>query len=173
MFEYISKLADTDYAPFIIQYCRALENEILKKLFEAYHSDLYSREGNNSSFLSFDLEKDKKGEPKKSGKFASYLKSDNRKYTLGDMNFVMQLIKSGSRSLRDSPLLQDFRRFALTYFDEKILEKKYLDQIDKINEDFRKKVAHPYILDFQVAQLCRTTVRECLNEFLLSYKKIH
>lgn len=173
LFEYISKLADTDYSPFIIQYCRALENEILKKLFNAYHSDLHSREDDISSFLSFDLEKDKKGEPKKSGKFASYLKSDNRKYTLGDMNFVMQLIKSGSRSLRDSPLLQDFRKFALTYFDEKIVEKKYLDQIDKINEDFRKKSAHPYILDFQVAQLCRTTVRECLNEFLLSYKGTH
>ena len=170
LFEYISKLADTDYSPFIIQYCKALENEILKKLFEAYHDDLYSRESNISNFLSSDLEKDKKGQPKKSSKFASYLKSDNRKYTLGDMNFIMQLIKLGGKSLRESRLLQDFRRFALTYFDEKIVAKKYLAQINKINEDFRKKAAHPYVLDFEVARLCRMTIRECLNEFLLSYK---
>jgi DNA modification methylase len=174
LFEYISKLADTDYSPFIIQYCRALENEILKKLFETYNDNLYSREKDIVQFLSSDLEKDEKGKFKlESHRFARYLQSNDKKYTLGDMNFIMQLIKSGGKNLNKSILLQDFRQFTLKYFDEKILEKKYLDQIDKINEDFRKKAAHPYILDFQVAQLCRTAVRECLNEFLLSYKKTH
>lgn len=164
LFEHISKFADTDYSPFIIQYCRALENEILKKLFEAYHDELYSRESNILNFLSSDLEKDK------TSQFASHLKCNNRKYTLGEMSFIMNLIKPGGRNLRKSHLLQDFRKFALTYFDEKIVAKKYLDQIYKINEDFRKKAAHPYILDFEVARLCRMTIREYLNELLLSYK---
>jgi uncharacterized phage infection (PIP) family protein YhgE len=41
IFDELSKLEDADYAPFVVQYCRTLENEILKKLFENYHSTGY------------------------------------------------------------------------------------------------------------------------------------
>jgi hypothetical protein len=173
LFDEIYKIEDDDYSPFIIQYCRALENEILKKLFETYNDDLNSREKDIALFLSSDLEKNENGEPKlKSYKFALYLKSENKKYTLGEMNFIMQLIKPGGKTLSKSALLQDFRQFTLKYFDERIVEKEYLDQINRITEDFRNKAAHPYILDIQIAQNCRTIIRKCLNEFLLCYRPI-
>ena len=116
------------------------------------------------------MEKDKNGKPKlKSHKFALYLKAKNKKYTLGDMNFIMQLIKPGGKTLSKSALLQDFRQFTLNYFDERIVEKEYLDQINRITEDFRNKAAHPYVLDIQIAQNCLVIIRKCLNEFLLCY----
>jgi hypothetical protein len=41
--ENIEQDKNKDYSPFIIQYCRALENELLIKLFTAYTDDLYKR----------------------------------------------------------------------------------------------------------------------------------
>ena len=53
-----------------------------------------------------------------------------------------------------------------------IIDKKFLSQIQMINEDFRKKAAHPYVLSAEVAEHCRDCVRACLNEFILNYKEV-
>ena len=73
------------------------------------------------------------------------------------------------QTLQRSARLQDFRRFAVRFFSENILDKAYLDQIKKINEDFRRKAANPYMLDAQAAP-CRDLLRTCLNELILNYK---
>ena len=44
-------LTGEDYSPFIIQYCRALENELLTKLFAAYTDDLHDRHPDINGFL--------------------------------------------------------------------------------------------------------------------------
>jgi hypothetical protein len=36
IFDKLDEMSDVDYAPFVVEYSRALENEILKKLFEAF-----------------------------------------------------------------------------------------------------------------------------------------
>ncbi len=43
IFDHISKLDNPDYSPFILQYCRALENELLCKIFRAYVQSLIDR----------------------------------------------------------------------------------------------------------------------------------
>jgi len=86
------------------------------------------------------------------------------------MNFIMGLMKAGGHTLEGSSLLQDLRTFTIRYFGERIVEKTYLNQIDRINKDFRCKAAHPYVLDAEVAQRCRDQVRACLNELILNYR---
>ncbi len=164
LFENISQTGWQDYSPFIIQYCRALENELLTKLFVAYTANLHERHKDIDAFLAKDLKHDK------TGKFAKFLQKSESRYTLGDMNFIMGLMKAGGKTLATSELLKDFRNFVISYFNECILDKAYLDQIDRINKDFRCKAAHPSVLDATVAERCRDQVRTCIKDFILSYK---
>lgn len=165
LFEIIGQTDTKDYSPFIIQYCRAFENELLIKLFSAYTNDLHNRKKNNVDTF---LLNDSKGE--KTGKFAKLLKNRKNTYTFGDMIFIMGLLKADGNTLKESRLLQDFRDYTVRYFDEQIVNKIYLDQIERIKQDFRNKAAHPYILDIEAAKACREQVRKCLNELILNYK---
>jgi DNA modification methylase len=164
LLENIARTSGEDYSPFILQYCRALENELLTKLFAAYTDDLHSRHQDINRFLAKDIDDEK------SGKFAKSVQKRKSAYTLGEMNFIMGLMKEGGQTLGSSALLQDFRSFAVRYFGERIVDKTYLEQIDMINRDFRCKAAHPYVLDSEVARRCREQVRACLNELILNYK---
>lgn len=168
LFENIEQTNSQDYSPFIIQYCRALENELLTKLFTAYTDNLYSRPQNIDEFLAKDIAENNKKETNTS-RFIKSLQGRKCTYTLGDMNFIMQLLEVNGGTLKKSPLLQDFRAFTIRYFTESIVDKRYLDQIKRINEDFRCKAAHPYVLDIEVAKQCRSQVRACLNELILKY----
>lgn len=163
IFDELSKLQDADYAPFVVQYCRTLENEILKKLFEAYHS-IGLADINRDDLVKNDLDN------KKTGKFAQMVKRNNVTYTLGDMNFIMALLKQSGNTLNESPLLQHFRTFTISYFDEKIVEAEFLKDVNKLTNDFRNKAAHPYSISIDLAKECQSLLRKSLNVFLESVK---
>lgn len=163
IFDELNKLEDADYAPFVVQYCRTLENEILKKLFEVYHS---------IGLVNVDREELVKNDVQnqKTGKFAQMVKRNRLTYTLGDMNFIMALIKHGGNTLNESSLLQHFRAFTISYFDEKIVEAEFLKDVDKLTTDFRNKAAHPYSISIDLAKECQSLLRKSLNVFLESLK---
>ena len=163
IFDELSKLQDADYAPFVVQYCRTLENEILKKLFEAYHS-IGLADINRDDLVKVDLVN------QKTGKFAQMVKRNKVTYTLGDMNFIMALLKQGGNTLNESPLLQHFRAFTISYFDEKIVEADFLKDVNKLTNDFRNKAAHPYSISIDLAKECQSLLRKSLNVFLESLK---
>ncbi len=163
IFDELSKLDDADYAPFVVQYCRTIENEILKKLFEAYHNNgLHGIDRNELIKREF--------ENIKTGKFAQMVKRNKTTYTLGDMNFIMALLKQGGKTLSESFLLQHFRTFVIEYFDERIVEAAFLKDVDKLTNDFRNKAAHPYSISVELAKECKTLMRKSLNIFLESAK---
>lgn len=164
IFDELSKLQDADYAPFVVQYCRTLENEILKKLFEAYHSNGLS-DINRDDLIKDDLNN------QKTGKFAQMVKRNKVTYTLGDMNFIMALLKQGGNTLNESPLLQHFRAFTISYFDEKIVEVEFSKDVNKLTNDFRNKAAHPYSISIVLAKECQSLLRKSLNVFLESVKR--
>jgi len=157
-----------DFAPFIIQYCRALENEILSKVFAAYTGSFSEREGMSDAAVEQDLQKEKVHE--KAGRFLKALKRRKPKLTLGEMVWVSRLLKPNGSTLSQSRVLQDFASFVDEYFSERLKEKEYLNQIDTIRSDFRNQAAHAHVMSRKVAQECRSAVRSCLNEFILSYK---
>lgn len=163
IFDELSKLQDADYAPFVVQYCRTLENEILKKLFEAYHS-IGLADINRDDLVKNDLDN------QKTGKFAQMVKRNKVTYTLGDMNFIMALLKRGGNTLNESPVLQHFRAFTISYFDEKIVEADFLKDVNKLTNDFRNKAAHPYSISIDLAKECQSLLRKSLNVFLESVK---
>jgi len=163
IFDELNKLEDADYAPFVVQYCRTLENEILKKLFEVYHS-IGLVNVDREELVKYDVQN------QKTGKFAQMVKRNRLTYTLGDMNFIMALIKHGGNTLNESSLLQHFRAFTISYFDEKIVEAEFLKDVDKLTTDFRNKAAHPYSISIDLAKECQSLLRKSLNVFLESLK---
>lgn len=165
IFDHLPDGQDTDYSPFIIQYCRALENEILKKLFEAYHENLLTKKIDRKNLVASDNTNEK------TQMFAKFVERDKRDYTLGNMTAIMSFLKEGGNTLKGSPLLQNFRTFALTYFEVKVLQKEFLDSINNITANYRNKSAHPYILTLETAKECQKLIRHILTEFLHNYKQ--
>lgn len=163
IFDELSQLTDADFSPFIVQYCRALENEILKKVFETYHKEGL-KEINIVTLVKEDIDNPK------TGKFAKMVKYDKITYTLGDMNFIMALLKSSGNTIKESKLLQHFKEFTLMYFEKNILEKDFLTDLNNITSNYRNKAAHPYILDLVVALECQRLIRKNLNLFLEAKK---
>ena len=171
LYNTIHKNGLVDYSPYILQYCRALENEILQKLFHAYYKDFKNRIIDPKVFI------DKDAEANTTKIFAGFLlqKTENKKelkkmLALGQMNHIMQLVNS-KETLDKSPLLKDFKKFIHKYFESKILDKEYLSNINKIIFKLRNKAAHPNILDLDKAKICDNLVPNALKEFLKNYKK--
>jgi tRNA1(Val) A37 N6-methylase TrmN6 len=162
IFDELSQLQEADFSPFIVQYCRALENEILKKLFSAYH--VYLKNTDLEELLADEFDN------KKTSKFASMIKFNKPKYTLGDMNFIMALLKINGNTLKNSRLLKHFRSFVLDYFEENILEKRFLTDLENITTNYRNKAAHPYVLNLEIALECQKLIRKNLNLFLEAKK---
>ncbi|GAB5538321.1 MAG: hypothetical protein Salg2KO_04240 [Salibacteraceae bacterium] len=163
IFDELSKLEEPDFSPFVVQYCRSLENEILIKLFRAYHEHLLTIDDYNVAQEEFALDKVKL--------FATMVSKDKRDYTLGTMNFIMSMLKDNGNTLKKSALLQHFKAFALSYFEHNLFEKEYLAELAEITSDFRNKAAHPSIMSLEMALKCQELVRKNLNAFLESIKE--
>ncbi|WP_405576852.1 N-6 DNA methylase [Winogradskyella sp. Asnod2-B02-A] len=160
LYDELCNIKDADFSPFILQYCRTLENEILIKLFQKYH--LEGLQGTNvSELVSFDLKN-----KTKAAKFASYVKKNNAHYPLGDMHWILNLLKPTGSTFKNSLLLQHFREFVSTYFQEELTSQSFLNQVQTIQQNYRNKAAHVSALDLKSAEECRELLRDCLNEFL-------
>jgi predicted RNA methylase len=164
LYDQLAKIQDADYSPFIVQYSRALENEILIKLFQAYHQYLISSNIDRIELIKSDLENSN------TNKFARFIKVNNTAYTLGDMNFIMKLMKEGGNTLAGSRLLKDFKSFSGRYFQTNVFEKEFLDKVSLIIEKYRNKAAHPNILSGEIAREFHLLIKDCLVDFLGKYK---
>ncbi len=171
LFDSIHKVGAEDYSPFIIQYCRALENELLKKLFESYHEDLFK--DHTQEDIKEMIAEDLRNSDSKANIFAKFVQRDNRKYTLGQMKWIIALTKDDSSTLKLSKLVSNFRTFILKYYNEQLLEKKYINLIEKISEDYRNKSAHPYIMTLDSAMECQILIRESLIMLYANRKHVN
>lgn len=169
LYDELEKIGADDFSPFVVQYCRSLENEMLLKLFSTYHGDLKRRKTDINSLVAWDLKEETPGRKRPSARFADSVKKDNRRYTLGDMNFIMQLTKPGGDTLAASPLLQDFRAFVLRYFEAEVADKEFLDRIQRINVELRNKAAHPSLVSREMAEKCMSLVRLAICELLQAW----
>ncbi|MDQ1002703.1 putative RNA methylase [Neobacillus niacini] len=179
LFANISRLENGDPSPFIIQYCRTLENELLKKIFIPYMKDLKNRGIVVEDTFAQDLQLNENGNPRSINKdsyiFAKPLKILQKKdesqwfFELGTMSLI--LIKlTGSRADR-SPLFQDFKIFLLNSFDERFINRDYYEKIFTITRELRNKAAHPNVIEPNDALKGRETIKNLLKVLLSLYKQ--
>jgi len=177
IFDHISKLENPDYSPFILQYCRALENELLKKIFRAYVKSLIDREIEITKEFEWDLGRKESGKPNSENTFklAKHLQRCLRKpeeewfFELGSMEVNLRYLTG--KTAEKSPLLIDLKSFVLDRFEQDILNIEYLDEIKTIIRDYRNQSAHPNLIDTEKAIRFHKEMKECLIGLMENYKK--
>lgn len=180
IFDHISKLENPDYSPFILQYCRALENELLKKIFRAYVQSLIDREIEITKEFEWDLEinpKTKKPFDRNRNTFdlaktlQKYIRNDSESwfFELGKMRNCLEWLTG--KTAEKSPLLKDLKIFVLNRFKGEILIQEYLNEIKHIVTDYRNQSAHPNLIDTDNAIKFHKEMKECLIKLMENYKK--
>jgi len=177
IFDHISKLENPDYSPFILQYCRALENELLKKIFRAYVKSLIDREIEITKEFEWDFGRKESGKPNSENTFklAKHLQRCIRKpeeewfFELGSMEVNLRYLTG--KTAEKSPLLIDLKSFVLNRFEQEILNIEYLDEIKTIIRDYRNQSAHPNLIDTEKAIRFHKEMKECLIGLMENYKK--
>lgn len=177
IFDHISKLENPDYSPFILQYCRALENELLKKIFRAYVQSLIDNNVKIEEKFAWDFGKKESGRFNNDNTFrlAKHLKRCLSKseeewfFELGSMEVNLRYLTG--RTVEKSPLLQDLKSFVLNRFKEEFLNIEYLDEIKTIIRDYRNQSAHPNLIDTEKAVKFHKQMKECLISLMENYKR--
>lgn len=176
LLEQLSQIENTDLSPFIIQYCRALENELLQKIFRSYVQSVIDRNINIDIQFAWDVTDNENGKPNNDNTrrlvkdLKKYVKSDPIYwfYELGTMEVNLRYL-TGS-SIHKSPLLQDIKAFILKYFSENVFDKTFLDNLLKIKTEYRNKAAHPNKISLDSAKNGQKEIREMLRTFLEYYR---
>lgn len=177
IFDHISKLENPDYSPFILQYCRALENELLKKIFRAYVRSLIDREIDITKEFEWDFGRKESGKPNSDNTFklAKHIQRCLKKseeewfFELGSMEVNLRYLTG--KTAGKSPLLIDLKSFVLDRFEQEILNIEYLDEIKTIIRDYRNQSAHPNLIDTEKAVKFHKEMKECLISLMENYKK--
>lgn len=173
LYDALCKMKEVDFSPFILQYCRSLECEILQKLFRAFVKDVKAKGYNVTARYADDLEKNELNHQEKpTYKFATSIKKymvkeENQwSFELGTMQFVMNLVANGN----NSPILNDFKTFIEEKFNSSFINHEYVSELKDITKNYRNKSAHPDYISFDDAQKGKEEIRKALNEFLDNYK---
>jgi hypothetical protein len=175
LFDELSKLEHPDLSPFILQYCKALENEILQKIFRNYVQDLKNRNINFDSDFEWDISLDENKKPNSDNTYRlarhliKCLNTGREKwfFELGSMHTYLQYLTGNT--IKKSQLLQDLKAFLFKYFEKNILETEFLLRIKKITEEFRNKAAHPNQISIAEAERGKKEIRSILKDFLEMY----
>jgi hypothetical protein len=177
IFDHISKLENPDYSPFILQYCRALENELLKKIFRAYVQSLIDKNIDIEKKFAWDFGRKESGKYNNDNTFrlAKHLKRCLGKsekewfFELGSMEVNLRYLTG--TTVEKSPLLQDLKSFVLNRFKQEFLNIEYLDEIKTIIRDYRNQSAHPNLIDTEKAVRFHKKIKECLISLMENYKQ--
>jgi hypothetical protein len=177
IFDHISKLDNPDYSPFILQYCRALENELLKKIFRAYVQSLIDKNIDIEKDFSWDFGHKESGKlnNENTSKLAKHLQRCLRKpkeewfFELGSMEMNLRYLTG--KTVEKSSLLQNLKSFVLLKFKQEFLNIEYLDEIKTIIRDYRNQSAHPNLIGAEKALKFHKQVKECLISLMENYKQ--
>lgn len=176
LFSQLTKIDSADLSPFIIQYCRALENELLQKVFRAYVYSLKERNINIETTFAWDFGKKESGNlnNENTNKIVKHLKncvkSEPTKwfFELGSMETYLRYLNGDT--VNKSPVLQDIKKFVLDYFENNILDLQFLDELKRIKNEYRNKAAHPNRINIEEAQKGQIEIRTFIKSFLEYYK---
>lgn len=125
-----------DYSPFILQYSRAIENEILNKIFLTFYTELELIE-EKEIFLKQEFTN------KRSMFFAKGLYKNSKTFTLGTMVTILGFIHNPEgNTIKSSKLLQLFREHINSILDLRFIVKENIVILEELTREYRNKAAH-------------------------------
>lgn len=162
LYDKLNDVQKDDYSPFVLQFSRVIENELLHKLFITF-SRKFSSNREKDKILANELNKTKI--------FAKHLQDNNEKYTLGSMIVILGYVyKSNGNTLKNSQLLQLFRSHVTSIINSGFLCKKNIDLLSSLTNKYRNKAAHTGVITLNEAKEFSEIVVDILNSLLTSYK---
>lgn len=125
------------YDAFILQHIRSVEYDLLHRIFEPFAIDLKQQQDDIEVYLAEEY-KVPMVKP-----FAKAISEDQIKLTLGQMNFILNLIKKESgKTLNSSPLLKELREYTGTLIDLNLLKSPFLKDLEYLISQYRNGAAH-------------------------------
>lgn len=165
LYDRLSPIQDVDFSPVILQYCRTLENEILKKIFISFSLYLYDAYPMLDGFFAADYRLEVTAKFAKACRAQKGKPPEQIKYTFGEMTHVIRAALG--QHGKQSPLLKEFVVFignrAETSF---ILSHDFISRMKYIVDNFRNKCAHPYKLGADAADACKKRLPREIDELL-------
>jgi type III restriction enzyme len=148
-----------DFSPCILQMSRAVESELLLKLFVPFTNFIRSENPNVGLRYDYDLQN------RKTSLFANMVVNNRTTYTLGNMCFILSSLHDDFL-LERSALTQDFYDFINENYDVGLYSQKFIDDLNELSRRYRNKSAHTSLLSREKATDCKYLVKNILNEFL-------
>ena len=161
-----------DYSPFVLYSCRALEYELLQKVFIAYHNYIDKKYPDKGLLFNYNSDELDSSTIKdiESGQMAYFKrKFKSHKYTLGDMRLILNLLPNkdkpkGSKRYQALLALQELNVF----INEKIgkIPSKLILNIKSITDNYRNPSAHIGVLEKKKADLFKKEYEKLMNDLL-------
>ncbi|MFD2100122.1 BPTD_3080 family restriction endonuclease [Flagellimonas iocasae] len=159
IFDTLIRHNSQDFSPFVLQCSRSVENELLTKVFAPFIEYVHERDPNVEETYSQDLASNRYG------LLAKLVVKQSKTFTLGNMKFALRELNQ-KHNIDKSAFLIDFDRYTKEQFSEDIYEPSILDDLDRLQKDFRNKSAHTGTIDKDRANDCKFLVRKILAKFL-------
>ena len=161
-----------DYSPFVLYSCRALEYELLHKVFIAYHNYIDKKYSDKDLLFKYNSDELDSSTIKdiESGQMSHFKrKFKSPKYTLGDMRLILNLLPNkykpkGSKRYQALLALQELNIF----INEKIgkIPSKLILNIKSITDNYRNPSAHIGVLEKKKADLFKKEYEKLMNDLL-------
>lgn len=150
-----------DFSPYILQMSRAVESELLLKLFIPFTNFIRAENPNIELKYEYDSQN------KKTSLFSNMIINNRTTYTLGNMCHILQCI-SDDYLLERSELTKDFSDFINENYSSDIISDDFISDLMELSKKYRNKSAHVSVFPRDKVGDCKFLVRKILNNFLES-----
>lgn len=161
--EYINdtlvKQMSEDFSPYVLQMSRAVESELLLKLFKPFTNFIRAE----NPHLDITYENDLNN--RSTTLFAKMVVNNRTTYTLGNMFYILTSVADTTLNDR-SEIVRDFYEFINENYSDELYSSVFLDDLNSLLKRFRNKSAHTEILSRQKSIECKDLVKRILNNFL-------
>jgi type III restriction enzyme len=148
-----------DFSPYVLQLSRAVESELLLKVFIPFVNYIRTTIPNVEERYQNDLNYST------TKIFANMVVNNNSSISLGNMDKILESLNDGYLVDR-STLTNDFFVFIVDNFSPEIYQNDFLKEVKELLHKYRNKSAHISIISIDKAMDCKFLVRKILTKFL-------
>ncbi len=148
-----------DFSPYILQMSRAVESEVLLKLFKPFTNFIRAENPHTDITYEYDMQNSK------TSMFASMVVNNRTTYTLGNMCHILSSL-SDRFLLERSEVIKDFYEFINENYSPDLYSREFISELVELSKKYRNKSAHTTLLSREKATDCKYLVRKILTRFL-------